>query len=77
MEHRLMTEREKAEIYAKSVELEKAGQVDEAKALRRTIPVPAYLAKMFKEKVGVDFLIQGGRNLAEAEAEYGSDWLAR
>ena len=77
MEHRLTTEREKADIYMKSVELEEAGQIEEAKALRRTIPVPAYLAKVFKEKVGADFLIKGGRNLAEAEAEFGTDWLTR
>ena len=76
MEHRLMTEPEKAEIFRKRVELEKAGRLDEAETLRRTVPVPAYLAKIFKEKVGADFLIQGGYNLAEAEAEYGSDWLA-
>ena len=77
MEHRLMDEREKARIYMESIELEEAGRTEEAKALRRTIPVPAYLAKIFKEKVGADFLAHGGRNLAEAEAEYGPDWLAR
>jgi hypothetical protein len=77
MKHRLMTEREKADIAMESFRLEEEGFVEEATTLYRTIPVPAYLAKVFKEKVGADFLIQGGWNLAEAEAEFGSDWLTR
>jgi hypothetical protein len=39
--------------------------------------MPPYLAKMAKEKMGMDFLINGGWNLSEAEAEFGSDWLSR
>ena len=77
MEQRLMTEREKADIIMKSLELEKAGRKEEALNMRKAIPMPAYLAKIFKEKVGADFLIQTGRNLAEAEVAYGSGWLAR
>ncbi|MDR0220959.1 MAG: hypothetical protein LBI54_06110 [Lachnospiraceae bacterium] len=77
MEHRLMTEREKADITMESFRLRKEGLIEEATALYRTVPVPAYLAKVFKEKVGADFLIEGGWNLAEAEAEYGPDWLNR
>ena len=77
MKHRLMTEREKIEIFKKTLELEESGKAEEAKALQRTVPIPAYLAKIFKEKVGADFLIQGGYNLAEAEVEYGQDWLTR
>jgi hypothetical protein len=30
-----------------------------------------------KEKVGVDFLINGGWNLSEAEAEFGFNWLSK
>jgi hypothetical protein len=59
-QHRLMSGREKADIFRKSRELKAAGRVDEATALYRTVPVPAYLAKIFKGKVGADFLIQGG-----------------
>jgi hypothetical protein len=29
-----------------------------------------------KEKMGADFLIQGGYNLSEAEAEFGPSWLS-
>ena len=75
MEHRLMSDREMADIIMEAHKLREEGREDEATALQRTIPVPALLAKVFKEKVGADFLIQGGWNLAEANAEYGPDWL--
>ena len=77
MKDRLMTEQEKVEIFRQVIAIKEEGRIDEAIALNRTIPIPAYLAKVFKEKVGADFLIQGGWNLAEAESEYGQDWLAR
>ena len=75
MEHKLMTEYEKADIFMKSLKMREAGQIEEAKALRRTIPLSPYLAKFTKEKLGVDFLLELDWNLAEAEAEYGKDWL--
>ena len=76
MESKLMTEHEKADIFMRSLELENAGQEEEALALRRTMPMPAYLAMFFKEKLGAETLLELDWNLAEAEAEYGSDWLA-
>jgi len=76
MEHKLMTEKEKAEIVMKSIKIQEAGQKEEAKALRRTIPLSPYLAKFVKEKLGVEALMELDWNLAEAEAEYGQDWLA-
>ena len=76
MEHKLMTEHEKAAIAMRSFEIQDAGNKEEAMALRRTIPMPPWLAKHIKEKIGADFLIENGYNLAEAEAEYGQDWLA-
>jgi hypothetical protein len=77
MEQRLMTLSEQAAVIRKANDLRKTGKTAEASALEKTIPVPAYLAKVFKEKAGAEFLIQGGWNLAEAEAEFGMDWLAR
>jgi hypothetical protein len=77
MEHRLMTEREKADIYMLSVELKKAGKTAEAKALKRQIPLPAYLAKFVKENMGIEYLLEQGWNLAEAEQQYGTHWLDR
>jgi hypothetical protein len=39
--------------------------------------MPPYLAKIYKEKVGVEHLINSGWNLSEAEAEFGRDWLSK
>jgi hypothetical protein len=77
LSHKLMTDEEIGDVIMESHRLREAGRMEEATALHRTIPVPAYLAKLFKEKVGAEFLINGGWNLAEAEAEFGSDWLDR
>jgi hypothetical protein len=70
-----MTFEEKADLIMKSIELEKVGKAEEADTLMRQIPMPAYLAKAFKETVGADFLLENGYNLSEAEAEYGANWL--
>jgi hypothetical protein len=76
VEHKLMTEQEKADIVMRSIEMQEAGKNEEALELRRTIPLPPYMAKHIKERHGAEFLITYGYNLAEAEAEYGSGWLA-
>jgi hypothetical protein len=76
-QHRLMTEKEKVAIAMQSIALRKAGKEAEASALFRTMPMPPWLAKIMKEKVGADFLIESGWNLAEAEAAFGKDWLTR
>ena len=75
MGNRLMSEQEKADIARKSRELLDEDRGEEAEALRKTIPLAPYLAKYWKEKMGAQFLINGGWNLAEAEAEYGQGWL--
>jgi len=72
-----MTLDEKLDIACRSVALRQAGDEEGASRLLRTAPMPPYLAKIMKEKVGVDYLINGGWNLSEAEAEFGSDWLSR
>jgi hypothetical protein len=72
-----MTLDEKLAIGCKAAELRKAGDKEGASRLRRSIPMPPYLAKIAKEKIGADFLINGGWNLSEAEAEFGSDWLVK
>jgi hypothetical protein len=70
-----MTLDEKLAISCKAAELRKAGDREGASRLLRTAPLPPYLAKVMKEKVGADFLIDAGYNLSEAEAEFGKDWL--
>ena len=68
---------EKLAIAIKAGELWEAGDEEGGSRLIRTAPMPPYLAKLMKEKMGADFLIKGGWNLSEAEAEFGSDWLSK
>jgi len=72
-----MTLDEKLAISCKAVELRKAGDEEGYDRLIRSIPMPPYLAKVMKEKMGVDYLIKGGWNLTEAEAKFGLNWLSR
>ena len=70
-----MTLDEKLDISRRAFELLDAGDREGYSRLIRTAPMPPYLAKVFKDKVGADFLIDAGYNLSEAEAEFGRDWL--
>ena len=72
-----MSLEERAAICLKAIELKKEGKLEESEKLRKQIPLQPYLAKFAKEYIGVDFLIKYGWNLAEAEAEFGSDWLTK
>jgi hypothetical protein len=72
-----MTLHEILDIGVKSIELEKQGKKEEARKLWRQTPLPPYMAKFYKDHLGVDALLQSGWNLAEAEAEFGSDWLTQ
>jgi hypothetical protein len=77
MSQQMMTLKEKLAIGVKAAELRNAGSNTEALALEKTVPIPPFLAKIMKEKVGANYLINSGWNLAEAEAEFGQDWLSR
>ena len=77
MPTKTMTLDEKLAIACKAAALSDAGDKEGASRLIRSVPMPPYLAKVFKEKVGADFLIQGGWNLSEAEAKFGQDWLIK
>ena len=70
-----MTIDEKLAISNKAFRLMDAGDEEGGIRLMKTAPLPPYLAKVIKEKVGADFLIKEGWNLSEAEAEFGIDWL--
>jgi hypothetical protein len=72
-----MTLKEKLAIGVRSIELKKAGKLEEADRVWKQIPLAPYLAKFCKERFGPEFLIQCGYNLSEAEAEFGKDWLSR
>jgi hypothetical protein len=72
-----MTLDEKLAILCKAASLRQAGNEAEYDRLVRSVPMPPYLAKIYKEKIGVNHLINGGWNLSEAEAEFGQNWLSR
>jgi len=72
-----MTLNEKIDTAYKAALLSKAGDEEGFSRLIRSIPMPPYLAKIAKEKIGADFLINGGWNLSEAEAEFGPGWLVK
>jgi hypothetical protein len=70
-----MTFDEKLAMSNKALALKDAGDNAGYDRIMKSIPMPPYLAKIAKEKIGADFLINNGWNLSEAEAEFGSDWL--
>ena len=72
-----MTDEEKVDTSYRACMLLEAGDREGYSRLTRSIPMPPYLAKVMKEKMGADFLIEGGWNLVEAEAEFGEDWLSK
>jgi len=72
-----MTFDEKLALSNKACLLLKEGDREGYDRIMLTIPMPPYLAKIYKEKVGVEQLINGGWNLSEAEAEFGDNWLSR
>jgi len=76
-QHKLMTDEEKVDTSYQACMLLRAGDKEGFSRLIRTAPMPPYLAKIYKEKIGVEQLIKSGWNLSEAEAEFGSDWLSR
>ena len=65
-----MTLDEKLTVLNKAITLKKSGDFEGYDRLVRSVPVPHYITKVMKEKVGVDFLINDGWNLSEAEAEF-------
>lgn len=73
----MMTLDEKLAIGVKAAELWKAGDKEGSDRLTKMIPMPPYLAKVMKDKVGLDFLLNGGWNLSEVEAEFGSDYISK
>ena len=70
-----MTLDEKLAIGCKAAELWNAGDKEGYSRLTRSMPIPPYIAKVMKEKVGIDFLLEGGWNLSEVEEEFGSSWF--
>ncbi|MDR2728413.1 MAG: hypothetical protein LBB56_04715 [Chitinispirillales bacterium] len=57
-----MTLDEKLDIALRAIELKKAGDLEGADRLLKTAPLPYYLAKVMKEKQGLDALLNSGWN---------------
>jgi hypothetical protein len=72
-----MTLDEKLAIGCRAAELRKDADKERHILLITSIPMTPYLAKETKEKIGADFLINGGWNLSEADAEFGPGWLVK
>jgi hypothetical protein len=73
----IMTLHEKLQIGMKSIELKRQGKLEEADKIKKQIPLPPYLAKFYKDHLGLDALLQSGWNLSEAVAKYGPGWLSQ
>lgn len=69
------SEEEREKVLDEVVALIEAGKDDEARALHRTLPLPAEYLQTLKESMGIDALIAEGVNLSTAVAAYGADWL--
>jgi hypothetical protein len=72
-----MTMDEKIATGLKALELKKQGKMKEYEQTMKSLPMPPHLARAAKKLMGSDFLIDGGWNLAEADAEYGSGWVSK
>ena len=74
---KVMPLHDKLDMMLKLHELETQGKNEEAVILKQQIPLPAYLAKFAKDHLGTKFVQDLGWSMAEAEANYGPDWLSR
>ena len=74
MPQTMMTLDEKLNIACKAAALREAGDREGYIRLMKTTPLVPYIAKVIKEKVGLEYVTNSGWNLSEVEAEFGSDW---
>ena len=72
-----MTLDEKLSISNRAFALKQAGDEEGFNRLLHTAPLPPYLARIYKETIGVEALLNSGWNLSEAEAEFGTAWLSK
>jgi hypothetical protein len=65
------------QIGMKAIALENAGQHEEAEQVLHTMPLLPPLALFWRDYIGADDLLKSGWNLADAEANFGPDWLTQ
>lgn len=71
------TEAEIDEMLDKFAELTLSGKKKEAEEILALIPLLPQGAKILKEEVGIDAMIEYGCNLSEAVEAYGYEWLEK
>jgi hypothetical protein len=72
-----MTLDEKLAVSNQAIALKNAGDKEGYERLMKTIPVPPFIVKVVKEKLGVEFIQKDEWNMYEAEAEFGSEYLSK
>lgn len=72
-----LTREQKLDILEKALAARKCGDYEEAARWSRMIPLSLHMAKVIKEALGKDFLINFGYDLSEVEATYGKNWLTQ
>jgi len=76
-QYQTMTLDEKLAVANKAGSLWRSGNKEESDRLIKTIPLPPYIAKIMKEKVGMEFFTRYNWNLSEVEAEFGPDYIGK
>lgn len=71
------TEQEINEMSLRACQMMGDGRKEEADELLNEIPLHWKSAKILKEMVGVESMIESGINLSEAVDHYGYEWLER
>lgn len=74
---RRFTEQEINDMTLRACQLINEGRIDEADEVINKIPLHWKSAKILKEMVGVEAMIESGTNLSEAVDHYGTQWLER
>ncbi|MDR1787468.1 MAG: hypothetical protein LBR16_03350 [Treponema sp.] len=70
-----MTDHDALRIMNRASALRKAGDEEGARALAKTVPMPWYLAEIWKKYVGKESLKASGWNMEEVEAHFGKGWI--
>jgi hypothetical protein len=66
---------EMVEIAEEARKLCETGDLEGAGIVLKRFPVAPAVANVYKEKMGVPWLLEQGWNLSRAEEAYGKDWL--
>ena len=71
------THEEKMNIFMRAIALREEGKKEEATKVLREAPLDWRTAKILKETIGIDAMIDNNSNLSEAVDHFGMEWLER